>query len=115
MTDKPVSQVLSEAADLLEKPGAWTQGAYARGKSGRKVSTRKTAVCFCAVGAIDAVIGKPTIGIEGHWEALRMVTFAAIGTREANVAEWNDEPGRTQAEVVAAFRRAAALAKEQGR
>jgi len=110
-----VSQVLSEAADLLEKPGAWTQGEYARGKSGRPVKRRYAAVCFCALGAIDAAHGETDIGNEVDVEAARFVTSVAVPERVGNLALWNDAPERTQAEVVDAFRRAAALAKAQGR
>lgn len=97
MTDKPVSQVLSEAADLLEKPGAWGQDDYNPHDG-----------CFCALGAIR-VVGR----YKGDDNA--PATFLGDCIGEPWVCDWNDDPERTQTEVVAAFRRASALAKEQGR
>ncbi|KQM37975.1 hypothetical protein [Sphingomonas sp. Leaf10] len=107
----PVSQVLSEAADLLEKPGAWTQNAFARDWLGRMtgpLSTKDTAVCWCVMGA-TCVAGQDADEGQAADDFLR--GFLGI----PDLASWNDTPGRTQAEVVAKLREAAALAKEQGR
>jgi hypothetical protein len=91
----PVSQVLSEAGDLLEKPGAWGQGDW------------EADGCFCIDGALMHVKGD--YDTYNELEVLR----EAIGCE--GVIWWNDAEGRTQEEVVDALRRAAALAKEQGR
>ncbi len=112
MSALTVAEVLDGAADLLEKPGAWTQYAFARGKSGREVTTRKAAVCFCALGAIDHVTGYDP-GIEGCTEANCYLALAITGRRYGGIAKFNDDPRRTQAEVVAKLREAAALAREQ--
>lgn len=104
-----VADVLDAAADLLEKPGAWTQGAYARGKTGRKVTTRRAAVCFCAIGAMSVAAGCDP-AVEGEpWEA-DVALRKAIG--DTQIADWNDTPGRTQDEVVAALRAAATSARQ---
>ena len=96
-----VSEVLAAAADLLEKPGAWTQGWYARDERGGICSAGASdAICFCAVGAISKVSGGlPPV------QALDLMRSAAGCTD--NIGDWNDAPERTQAEVVTALRQAA--------
>ena len=79
----------------------WTQHAAARRADGALSMTKsKDAVCWCAVGAINAVatctgdvdLALKVIGVElGHGLIL-----------------FNDTPGRTQAEVLAVFDRAIA-------
>lgn len=112
MTAAPVSQVLSDAADLLEKPGAWTQKANARDATGDKVpATSGKGTCFCMAGAILHRTG-------GDYHAAAFVRRVLPMPNEAAkdwLVSFNDAPGRTQGEVVAKLREAAALAKEQGR
>ena len=101
-----VSDILNAAADLIEPEGCWTQGAYARAAGGHVTPHREnTAVCFCAAGAIyratDAEIGMSPPAIAAAFEA----ALDAMGVRR--ISEFNDAPGRTQAEVVAALRKAA--------
>src|SRR5690349_9487987 len=96
-----VADKLREARALIAK--GWTQGEYARGKSGRRADpTRRYAVCFCAVGAIGAA--------NKHWPYACMDGLqelnAAIGSHgagESRILDWNDVEWRTQAEVLAAF------------
>ena len=110
-----VSEILVAAADLLEKPGAWTQGALALGAEGEHVNVdSSSAVCFCVVGAIRRASGyertpEKTIPVR---EAL----CALLGLANDGVAlvAWNDNPKRTPAEVVAALRQAAAKARVGG-
>jgi len=105
MTDLNAAEVLERAADLIEPVGAWTQDMYrVPGKD-----------CFCAVGAVGMVLGK------GKWIGGRAAedfvdaNSKLFGMDASDLEEWNDTPGRTQAEVVAALRQAAALAREQGK
>ncbi len=88
-----VRDVLLGAADVIER-GGWCQGAYERSGS------------FCVSGAIRKASGwkadghLTTICVDAHgalWQALG-----------ENMADWNDAPGRTQAEVVAKLREVAA-------
>jgi hypothetical protein len=107
------SEILSKAADLIEPNGCWAQGAYALDAAGKQVgSSVDRACCFCASGAIAHASGYP-LGDDAAeeaeeiaWDMLRRV----IG--RGYIEEWNDEAGRTQAEVVAALRQAASLARE---
>ncbi len=98
-----VAKVLESAADLLEKPGAWGQGSY-----------YPRAGCTCALGALAKASG---IEPAGNWDnytkrlPYQAATLAFGGVNEA--VQFNDRPGRTQAEVVAKLREASALARSE--
>ena len=98
MSELSVADVLERAADLIEPEGKWTQGKYGSHDS-----------CMCAKGAIYHV---------GAWderadEALEAVyaILPSTGIISDRLVAWNDAPERTQAEVVAKLREAAALAR----
>ncbi len=95
------TEVLEAAADLLEKPGAWTQGCFARNAEGRKVDMWSLeASCFCVSAAIQKSEGPRRFGAWDRFDGyIRQRGFR-------HMAEFNDAPGRTQAEVVAALRQA---------
>lgn len=102
------SQILDAAADLIEPEGRWTQGAFARTAKGRPIGLRDgAAACWCAVGAIERVVGGAI------FTADRAFAFAQRSLQSA-WAPFNDAPNRTQAEVVAALRKAADLARSEG-
>lgn len=105
MTHSPkqtVPEILNAAADLLEKPGAWTQGTFARSEDGQRVDMwSQEAKCFCVGAAIQRIEGRHRYGAWNRFDGL---------TRQRgfrHMAEWNDDPKRTQAEVVATLRQAA--------
>lgn len=101
-----VADKLREARALIER--GWTQGQWARGKSGRPVRyNSRFAVCWCSSGAQARAFGKDW---EGYQDAKEMF-FAAI--EHSNIAVWNDAPERTQAEVLAAFDKAIELAEAE--
>jgi hypothetical protein len=104
----PVSQVLSEAADLLEKPGGWMQGVMARDAAGENVGL-DFGVCFCLGGAVI----KSARGVKTIQRQAMQVIRDVLGVDY--ITDWNDHPARQHPEVVDALRRAAALAKEQGK
>lgn len=116
------SEVLSKAADLIEPEGAWTQGAQARNKRGQRVAdSAKNAVCFCASGAIWRAARKAGVaGLSSSGGSIINDAHVALSTvingrsLSARIPDWNDAPERTQAEVVAALRQAAAKAREAG-
>ena len=107
----PVSQVLSEAADLLEKPGAFMQGDFCDSDDGgARPDSIQFAECFCTYGAIAKVLGisGPAAEMWGSQNEIDEL-FGPCG-----VVDFNDS--HEQHEVVAKVREvAAALAKEQGR
>lgn len=91
------SEVLAKAADLIEPKGAWLQRQCVGAKRKRPCGY-DDATCFCL---------KANILYAPAW---RMVE-RAVGP---SPIVWNDAPERTQAEVVAALRKASALAAEAG-
>jgi hypothetical protein len=106
MADLSIAEVLTRAADLLEKPGAWTQGAFARDIHGHPIRCEsEDAASFCAIGALYSLR-------VGSWMADSCERRLSKFKRVEMFAEWNDAPGRTQAEVVAALRAAAEKARQ---
>lgn len=98
-------ETLEKARDLIAQEGKWTQGWFARAANGDAVIAEcDDAVCFCMAGAIKRVTDKNSMYIR----ALTTVQDA-VGM---NVGSFNDDPTRTQAEVVEAFDKAIALARE---
>ena len=93
-----VADVLNGAADLLEREG-WCQGQY-RNVDGRRCLARALA------DALDLPLNGPA-----NWHHNPLYDAAALALKQVTgrhfIAMWNDEPGRTQAEVVAALRAAA--------
>lgn len=96
-----VADILNRAADLLEKPGAWHQGSWFDTSSTRAIADGDYS-CMCAEGALVLAIERGPYAIEDH-PAFDVLTEFVGGS----IVNWNDEPGRTQAEVVATFREAA--------
>jgi hypothetical protein len=88
------SDVLHRAADLLEEWG-WKQFDYGSKEEG----------AFCALGAMD----EARVDLLGPYWFKRPEAYAPerIFRPERGIPEWNDTPGRTKAEVVAALREAA--------
>lgn len=108
----PVVTVLRTAHDLVARPGGWCQGWHSRpGELGSNTA-------YCAFGAIITAsrprlphLASETIAaIEDA--AYGALVLAATGTQHGSLIRWNDDPDRTQDEVVAAFHRAIA-AQEQ--
>ena len=94
----PVADVLNGAADLIERDG-WTQHQY-RGPNGE----------HCVTDALMRAAGTQP-GDSGAPGALVLYSSAsltlAVEVHEGRLPIWNDEFGRTKAEVVAALRAAA--------
>lgn len=98
---------LAKARDLISPPGKWTQNALARDYEGREIKNRRglgDATCFCLEGALIAA----QCSVEGkEWGLLRKAT----SNHSKALHRWNDERGRTKAEVIAALDGAIELAK----
>lgn len=94
------ADILEKAADLIEPPGKWGQGCLG-GKRGE----------HCA----DTAIFKIARQLRSERRAEVRIFFAKFvgGHNSFDTYRWNDAPERTQAEVVAKLREAAALAREQ--
>jgi hypothetical protein len=98
-----VADILEKAADLIEPEGAWTQGAYS--------SDDLDCTCRCLVGAIASALDTDEFGAEKWIVRNRIATRFFGREREGWLISWNDSPERTQAEVVAKLREAAAEAR----
>ena len=89
----------------------WCQGALARDHWGRAVFPRESiAVSWSLLGAFAASFDAGTPEWTAYFKRLSRVLGAPSGSARW-LAEWNDDPTRTQAEVVAA----AVAAEEAGR
>ena len=112
---RTAAELLLMAADLIEPEGKWVQGALCGDRTGRPLLGAITGAdfcgyCWCASGAIDKAWWNAR-----HAEQERLTSLEA--REEAKrilrnhlgriVVEWNDEPSRTQAEVVSKMREAA--------
>ena len=98
------SQTLRHALALLERDG-WCQGA-ARDADGRR----------CTLGAINAALclDEGAGATEEVRTAVSALRVCGEGTPHRRLlVDWNDAEGRTEAEVLEAFR--AAIAREEGR
>lgn len=103
MTPTPeVRAVLLRAAEIVEKPGAWTQGAYAKTAEGLVTSSQSPdATCWCMVGAVMRACDGDAKLESGCWYAILGVLGSGC------VPDFNDAPGRTASEVAAKLREAA--------
>lgn len=101
------SEILRKAKALIDTPEKWTIFAEARDKYGERVYARESFACkFCAEGAIYAAGGY--LG-DDRDEAI--LFRKVIG--QTSIFGWNDEDGRTHAEVMEAFDKAIALAEAE--
>ena len=103
-----VAADLRAAADVLERDG-WTQGDYHASDG-----------CHCVVGAIEVATGYWTSSRPQHDLSVTARRETAVDVFEAvlespadTVFDWNDAPGRTAAEVIAALRAAADRAEAE--
>lgn len=100
---------LKSARDLISQKGAWIQGTFARDKNGFDCEgIDPTAVCFCAMGAIDRAVGETNSFFNFAWPLYRALDNAGFHN---GISEWNDAPERTQEEVVALFDKAIEIAE----
>jgi hypothetical protein len=104
-----VSTKLREARALIER--GWTQGSSARTETGDPIGvSSKCAAQWCILGAVCATAD----GMEDEIKALDTLE-GVTDARPGYIAEWNDAPERTQADVLAAFDRAIELAEQEAR
>jgi len=98
-----IADVLDRAADRIERDG-WWQGAYYDGRiASRPVSIelREHPRPCCVMGALIAEAPTRRVTL-AEWALKRFLKMPVT------LAAWNDAPERSQAEVVAALRGAAA-------
>lgn len=100
----------------------WTQGMLAEDEDGSDcVPTDPAAVCWCSMGAIESAVGRERSSAGWPYEQ-RQEYQAAIDAlkriilrdfKETEIPVWNDDEHRTKDEVLNAFDKAIALAKEE--
>lgn len=101
-----IADVLERAAELLSRPGAWTQGTLFRDAKGKELQVSSAGKsCFCMAGAL--------VECGGPWSAAWSFLDDILPKADKGnaTAAFNDASGRTQDEVVAKLREAAALAR----
>jgi hypothetical protein len=102
-------QVLTAARNLIAKKG-WCQGALARTIAGGTVPTDSPgAASWCMVGAIEHC-SNDALPLSIETNARRLI-MSALDI--CSIPAWNDHPGRTKAEVLAAFDKAIKIAKQK--
>jgi hypothetical protein len=87
----------------------WIQGSYARQrKNGDGVGVHEaSARCFCAVGAMQSVIGPlPAVGLKKARWALAKAIGGQLNDSEGSVLRFNDRTTTTFKDVRRAFRKA---------
>jgi hypothetical protein len=98
-------EILKAARKLITPKGAWITGVYAKtSPKGRKAlfGNDPAATCWCMEGALQKASGREMV----YDSQDLLKPFGNIGK---NLPQFNDAPGRTHAEVLAAFD--AAIAK----
>lgn len=111
--DAETADLLDKAADFLKEPGQWAQGSYVTLKAD---GTGYKARSACALGALRLATGMDARAAGDHAPAgeeyFRYITAearleecikAATRSDHGSVIGWNDEPGRTQRQVVSMF------------
>ncbi len=78
-----VLALLRAARQRIADPKHWTQGAFARDAKGRSVEPRSdAAVCWCALGALDAV--SPSFDSETKWAAHLYLGVDILAVNDSN-------------------------------
>lgn len=106
-----VARILREVADLIEPPGRWTKGSFARDEHQLEVSEfSPCAVCWCVLGAVRRLTNESN---ELRWGAQDAIA-AGVATVEGNktaISWWNDSQSAV-APIVAVLRAAADKAEQ---
>lgn len=106
------AKILRDAADLIETPGVWVQGAYARrNPTGHACTTdNPDARCFCTAGAVYKLARAFN---RGCYRAAPPLIALLDRLCRRDLDQWNDTEGRTAAECAALLREAAAVVDGQ--
>ena len=107
--------VLTETRSCLMRPERWTQSAMARDAAGQDCSpVYNKATCWCLLGALTNAMytlcakhgGDPS---EWSWARGRAKEHIRRVLGIIFIAKWQDEEGRTHAEVLSALDKALAI------
>ena len=72
--------------------------------------TSPKATCWCGIGALHSVSDPGRAPVAAFSYLKQAIGFSVMDS----FSDWNDDPDRTQTEVVEALRRAADIAEERG-
>ena len=70
-------EILKTGRELLSDPSRWTQGTFYRNRFGNATCHRKSAVQFCALGAVTAASGDRRRNGKALADAYRLLERAA--------------------------------------
>ena len=102
---------LRKARKLID--AGWTRDSYARDDKGHTVDRfSDSATCFCALGALDRVVGDSG-GIARLEDAFETLSSVLPARCNGSVVDFNDRVAKDKDEVLAAFDRA--IAEEESR
>ena len=102
----PVRDILLAAADLLDRPGAWCRGQYARDRRGQATSPyAEDAVSWCATGALMRVSREADVQ-DCRATRARLDETLFLAGHVPDISFWNDAC-TIRDEVVEMLRRAA--------
>lgn len=97
----PVRENLIAARALIDTPEKWVKDAHE--KDG----------CYCAMGAIGAVLPRNYHGWVSDTAQYRALAAAVPAEFHGNVPNFNDHPATTHADIMALFDRAIAAQENQ--
>lgn len=103
-----IAASLEQALSLIDTPDKWEKGFYARTK--RKMPTSYQSACaasFCAEGAIMRSCGIRCWEVLKFFEEQNKISCG-------DIVSWNDSLSRTHDQVLEAFNKSIAAAKEKG-
>ena len=107
MTNTQKLAAIRAIRKLLATPDRWTQGAMARDKRGDvELDISSKAVCWCLVGSIRYVCRTFT----RRWTTYEFLA-GLLGFED--IAEWQDAPERTHADILALLDRAESTLTEE--
>lgn len=93
-------ELLLRALALIER--GWTRGRFKK--------TRGKRVAYCLTGALDAAAPKDYYALRADASYYLVRAISPFNPGSIIVPEWNDAKGRTKPQVVAALKKAIALA-----
>ena len=120
MTQVTSAQVLTRAKEILEPEGRWMQKGYGlREPNGLPPIGMPGYTCLCLFGAINEALKEITgdiflFAVESAEILDAMETQLLRITGEESYIEWNDDPSRTQAEVLAVLEKAIEVSSIEG-
>jgi hypothetical protein len=102
--EKDGPRVLAHVAKILEKPGCWTKGAYARDVHGTTVKIGDPSACqFCLMGAVYLALRELDISQRNEGASMLIHdirTRLSSPSKGLMVADFNDAPETTHQDVM---------------